>query len=296
MKINIYECLICPDCQSKLELHEHLICRSCGRIFLSREGVLNLLPRNLSQYDLAEEQFWSTDSKESLEAHPLLSLMVKSNVILYFWEQILPKLKLQGKVLEIGSGLGWLSSLVKLKFPETYVIATDVATAALLKSVQVSRFLDLEIDCFITSKVEQLPFENGFFDYVIGSAILHHTSPYKALRQIFRVLKENGTYIGIGELSIPRVLGFLWGSGFLMGSGHREKELGVKEGNYSFDQWRRFFEEAGFKDVRFSLERNPRYKQYSWFVNSYYQVVSRLPESLVERYLACSMGITAKKS
>lgn len=292
--MNIYEHLICPDCQAKLEMRKHLICRSCGRIFSSDDHFLNLLPTSLSQTDLAEEHFWATDAREGVKAHPLLALLVKSDLMLYFYEQILPKLRLQGKVLEIGSGSCWLSSLIKLVFPETYVIATDVAPSALLKGAQISEFLNSRIDYFIACKVEHLPFENDFFDYVIGSAILHHTCPQEAIHQIFRVLKNHGTYIGIGELAIPRMLSLLWGSRFGL-AGRREKELGVKEGNYSFNQWKRFFDETGFEKVRFSLERNPQYKHYHWFISFYYKVVSRLPELLVRRCLACSIMIIAKK-
>ena len=292
--MNICEHLICPDCQAKLEMHEHLVCRSCGRKFLNDSHFLNLLPTTLSKSDLAEENFWATDTREGVNVHPLLALLVKSEIIFYFYEQILPKLKLQGRVLEIGSGSSWLSSIIKLAFPEIYVIASDVAPSALCKGTQVSEFLNSRIDKFIACKIERLPFENEFFDFVIGSAVLHHTRTQEAINQIFRVLKNHGTYVGIRELAIPRMLGLLWGSRFGI-AGRREKELGVKEGNYSLNQWRKFFEDAGFEEIRFSLDMDPRYKYSHWFISLYYKVVSRLPEMLVKRCLACSIAIVAKK-
>jgi len=294
MNMNIYEHLICPDCQTKLQMHEHLICESCGRTFSRGDHFLNLLPASLSRVDLAEECFWATDSREGVKAHPLLGLLVKSDFMLYFHEQILPKLRLQGKILEIGSGSCWLSSIIKLIFPETYVITTDVAPSALIKGAQISKFLNARIDYFIACKVEHLPFENNFFDYIIGSSILHHTCPPEAIHQIFRVLKNHGTYIGIGELAIPRTLSLLWGSRFGL-PGRREKELGVKEGNYSFNQWKKFFDEAGFDEVKCNLEKDPQYKHYHWFISFYYKVISHLPELLVRRCLASSIMIIAKK-
>jgi ubiquinone/menaquinone biosynthesis C-methylase UbiE len=255
---------------------------------------MNLLPLNLSRSDIAEERFWATDPREGIRSHPLLALVVKRDNILYFYEQVLPSLRLHGKVLEIGSGSCWLSALIKLMFPELCVIASDVAPSALMKGMQVSQLLGSKIDYFVACKVEQLPFEDEFFDYVIGSAILHHTSPQQAIREIFRVLKNRGTYIGIGELIIPKPLSLLWSRFGL--AGRREKELGVKEGNYSLNQWKKFFNEAGFKEVTFDLERDPQYKQYHWFINLYYKMISRLPESLVKRFLACSVRIIAKKN
>ncbi len=108
--------------------------------------------------------------------------------------------------------------------------------SALDKGCQISAFMGSSIDYFVACKVEQLPFEDNFFDYVIGSAVLHHTCPEKSVKQIFRVLKGNGRYIGFGELATPRIMGYLWGR-FGM-AGRREKDLGVNEGEYSFGQWK----------------------------------------------------------
>jgi len=294
-EINICEHLICPNCKVKLEMRRQLICGHCGRVFpIGSDHIMDLLPTGLSESDNAEEHFWATDTRESVEAYPLLSLVHKGDVLLQFYEQVLPKLKLHGKVLEIGSGTCWLSSLIKLAFPETYVVATDVSHSALLKGIQVSEFLHARIDRFMTCKVEQLPFENDFFDYVIGSAVLHHTDPKRAIPEISRILKKRGSYIGIWELAIPRILGILWGSRFGL-AGRAEKEIGAKEGNYSLGQWKRFFEDFGFEEVIFSLERDPNYKHYHWFINLYYKVVAFLPELFVRRCLACNMAMTAKK-
>jgi ubiquinone/menaquinone biosynthesis C-methylase UbiE len=46
---------------------------------------------------------------------------------------------------------------------------------------------------FCKSRVEELPFENDFFDFVISSNAFHHFSnPEKALREAKRVLKPKG--------------------------------------------------------------------------------------------------------
>jgi len=73
------------------------------------------------------------------------------------------------------------------------------------------------------------------------------------------------------------------------------QELGVKEGNYSLSQWKRFFRSAGFEDLKISFERDPRYKQYHWFTGFYYNLISRLPDVLVKHCLASSIRITARK-
>jgi hypothetical protein len=67
-------------------------------VFFSSEGrFLNLLPINLRKVDLAEEQFWATDSREGIEANPLFALLVKKDSALYFHEKILPEMALMGE-------------------------------------------------------------------------------------------------------------------------------------------------------------------------------------------------------
>jgi SAM-dependent methyltransferase len=279
--MDIEEHLLCPDCRIRLERGEHLRCRSCGRVFPTPRGnFFTLLPAHLSQEDLAEEHFWSTDPKEGLIAHPNLELQMKRHEIAFFLERILPNVKLGGKILEIGSGACWLSSLIKLELPEAFVVASDVSPSALRKGEDISRFLNSEINTFVACKIESLPFEDGFFDYVIGSAVLHHTQPREALNQIIRVLRKGGEFVGTGETVIPRELGPLWRSKFGL-AGRREKELGVKEGSYSLGQWKRFFHRAGFVNVNFSHRMDPRYKQSNGLVNVYYQITSRMPRTLV---------------
>jgi len=291
--MDIRKHLICPDCQSKLDVNDGLICRICGRIFYEREGIFILLPSEVSAVDLSEERFWNTDSKEGVRVHPSLALLAKNGDIRFFYERILPELKLEGNVLEIGSGSCWLSSLVKFFFPNIFIVATDVAFSALCKGQQVSNFLKTKIDSLIACKAERIPFEGGFFDFVLGSAVLHHTNAHEALNQVFRVLKEGGLFIGLGEPSIPKMLKPLWSSRFI--AGWREKKLGVKEGSYSFSEWEKLFHESGFGDVQFKLRMEPKYREGSCLINLYYYAISFLPKSVVIRLLPCIIQVTARK-
>jgi len=77
-EISICNHLICPDCKIKLEMQGHLVCRHCGRFFpISHNQIIDLLPTSLSKADVAEEHFWATDTRQGVNAHPLLSLVHK---------------------------------------------------------------------------------------------------------------------------------------------------------------------------------------------------------------------------
>lgn len=292
--MDIRDHLVCPECKVRLEGTERLRCRSCGRIFAANGNFFNLLPLRLSREDFAEEQFWATDPKEGLNSDPRLTLTAKKIEMTFFRERILPNVDLKGKILEIGSGACWLSSLVKLASPEAFIVASDVSTSALRKGERVSQLLKTRIDAYVTCKIESLPFEDGLFDWVIGSAVLHHTEPREALIQVFRVLSNRGRFIGTGETIIPRRLSPLWSSrlGF---AGRREKQLGVKEGSFSYAQWKSFFDQAGFHTANFSLRMDPQYKQGGGLVNFYYQIVSRIPQVFVLTSLACVAVVVANK-
>lgn len=264
------------------------------RVFETHDNFYNLLPYHLSEEDFAEEIFWSMDPVEGFNAPLSLTLKIKEPEIDFFREEIMPKMRLRGRILEIGSGACWLSSLVKLASPENFVVASDVSPSALCKGRKLSKSLNAKIDAFVTCKVESLPFESGFFDCVIGSAVLHHTRPYEALAQIHRVLRKNGELLGTGETIVPREFDTIWKSrvGF---AGKRERKLRVREGAYSLDQWKRFFIEAGFDSIRFGSRMSPKYKRGRGLTSAYFSIVSRLPDSFVLRFLPCVAVLVAIK-
>lgn len=294
--MDIEQRLICPDCSEKLSKSEseQLRCPSCGRTFHIQGRLINLLPTRLKKEDFAEEEFWKTDLKEGLEAEPNLAIRAKEPEISFTLEKILPNLKLTGTILEIGSGACWLSALTKKAFPDTFVVASDVSVAALNKGQQVVAHFRTQIDRYVACKAENLPFEDEVFDYVIGSAVLHHTELPKALAQIFRVLKEGGRLIGTGEPVIPRALGLLWKSGLVSG-GRRQKELGVKEGSYSLSQWREYFHRTRFRQAEFIPRMHPQYKKASAVLRAYYHLTCNIPTIAVLSFFPCVVLIAASK-
>ncbi|MCX8054695.1 MAG: class I SAM-dependent methyltransferase, partial [Ignavibacteria bacterium] len=62
--------------------------------------------------------------------------------------------------------------------------------------IEPEKYLHLNINPFYKIDLTHIIFENDTFDYVIANHILEHIPDYqKALKEIFRVLKPNGTAI-----------------------------------------------------------------------------------------------------
>lgn len=242
----------------------------------------------------SEEEFWGSDPVEGTSAHPLLALVHKRDQVLYYWQKILPQFEPSGVVLEVGSGSGWLSAINNIRFPLNTQVATDVSKNALQKGLQVSSLIEAKLDYLVAAPTEILPFTDSSFDFVIGCAVLHHTHLSKATREIYRVLKPGGTYLGFREPFIPKALAVVWGSRFGLAGG-RQHELGVREGLYTLKEWESAFRSAGFASVDLNLEKDPRYQNHNWFVNVYYRVVQHLPDGFIRKCLACSFVVKARK-
>jgi SAM-dependent methyltransferase len=104
--------------------------------------------------------------------------------------------KYQGKILDIGCGNG--KRLLKLKEDDWDTYGVEISDIA----SKHARELGLNI---FTSTLEQAEFEDEFFDVVILSHVLEHLSdPNITLKEIYRVLKNDGKLI----ISIPNVDSF----------------------------------------------------------------------------------------
>ena len=98
-------------------------------------------------------------------------------------------LKTGDKVLEIGCGTGYFTREI-------------VKTGALVTAIDISpELLDIAKQEIIESNVHfmidnayELSFGDHTFDSVVGSSVLHHLEPEKAIRELFRVLKPGGSF------------------------------------------------------------------------------------------------------
>jgi len=144
------------------------------------------------------------------------------------------------KVLEIGCGNGEFSKrFVGIKAKMTCVDISPEFIALLKKN-----YHGTNID-FVCADVEKLPFSDNYFDAVIGNGVLHHLNIDIAVKEIHRVLKNDGKiFFSEPNLLNPEV--------FLETKVHWIGKLAQKtEDECAFTKWgiKKFFQNNGFKNV-----------------------------------------------
>jgi len=103
--------------------------------------------------------------------------------------------------LEIGSGTGYFSLNLLQAGAIRAATCTDISPGMLATLRANAERLGLEVEAVATG-AEELPFEDGAFDLVLGHAILHHIPDLsKAFAEFHRVLRPGGTVVFAGEPS-----------------------------------------------------------------------------------------------
>jgi ubiquinone/menaquinone biosynthesis C-methylase UbiE len=96
------------------------------------------------------------------------------------------------KILDVGCGDGVLSEFIKKR---NNYIGMDISKSLIKRAKK--RYKGFN---FMVADAANIPFKNNTFDIVVCSEVLEHTlSPKKIIKELWRVLKENGMAI----ISIP---------------------------------------------------------------------------------------------
>ena len=106
-----------------------------------------------------------------------------------------------GRVLEVGAGTGFFTINLALggALPDARLEATDISQGMLDVCERNGREHGLTITT-TQGDAEDLPYDDGAFDLVIGHAFIHHLPvPGKALQEMHRVLAPGGTLVIAGE-------------------------------------------------------------------------------------------------
>ena len=144
-------------------------------------------------------------------------------------------------VLELGCGTGYFTR--ELAHSGAHIVAIDVSPELL----EIAR-----ADCpasNVSYEIQNacaMSYRDAVFDSVVGSSVLHHLDIKEALREIYRVLKVDGTiYFTEPNMLNPQIA-------IQKNVSWVKRKLGDSPDETAFFRWslRRLLKETGFRDVR----------------------------------------------
>ncbi|NTU80241.1 MAG: class I SAM-dependent methyltransferase [Chloroflexales bacterium] len=310
----IWSIIACPECGSPLVAEATdggLACErsACGFRSSHRGQVYNLLPRSLDQFQHAEHNWrqqhydrlarsvaqMSPDQYRTFRLLDTITYYSFTSQFAFFRDHFSKQHRLRGRGLEVGGSNGQLSGFVKLFYPETEMVTSDVAPVNVELAEELARLLGFGTDYFVMADAERLPFRPGSFDFLCSSGMLHHLGDMRrALRAGRAALKPGGRWYIVNELSIGALPRLFWNSR-LGQKGKWALTTGIRENSYTLSEWRRFFAEQEFKIVDMYFQRDPRYKLLSWPRALYYAAVARLPLALLRAGVPCEINFVLEK-
>lgn len=111
-----------------------------------------------------------------------------------------------GKVLEIGAGTGFFVINLTQAGLVHEPYATDISPGMVEVCLRNAQNVGIPNMKARTADAENLPFEDNFFDMVVGHAVIHHLPDVEAaFKEAYRVLKPGGVLVIAGE---PTRIGF----------------------------------------------------------------------------------------
>jgi SAM-dependent methyltransferase len=310
----IWDIICCPECSGPLrpgEQVDQILCGNpaCGFASHRQGRLLNLLPKALDQHQQAENAFRErinqqrADEVIQMSADQLRRYRLLNQITYYaftsqyfiFRDTFSKQYSLQGRGLEIGGAMGQLSGFVRLFYPNTQMVASDVAPFNLELGIELAELLGFETEYFVMADAERLPFQPESFDFICSSGMLHHLGNLpQALQHGRAALKPNGRWYSVNELAIGGLPRLIWNSR-LGQKGRWADDTGIRENSYTLKEWQAFFKDQGFRIVDQRFHRNPKHKLLSWPRALYYALIARLPSGLIRMGIPCEVNFVLEK-
>lgn len=156
--------------------------------------MLNLMSYNIK---MGRKRFLRIESIPSVFAMGYAFFIGKSRIAKEIYSDIADEFTERissGRILDVGTGPGFLPILIAKKAPEIEISGIDLSEGMVKLARKNSMRGGLsERVKFFRANALSMPFENEFFDFVISTFSFHHWSkPVDCLKEIQRVLKKDG--------------------------------------------------------------------------------------------------------
>jgi SAM-dependent methyltransferase len=249
--------LRCPACRAPLPpiSDTGTTCVECAAEYAVRNGIIDLLPvpsssverelRGLARENNVDLDGQSLDAVKYLWAGPIASTSElmdasRSEAVQYYQQTTAAYFEALGRA-QLDSGL----RVVEIGSERTHHflrVIRDLCTEAYTLNIfyhLAAENESAEWPTRVIGDVNDLPFNDNYFDLVVCSATLHHSvTPEQALKEIARILRPGGRAIVVNE----PIAGWLKWLGGSLGHG-RDHE--IHEDPASYRTWRRCVRESG---------------------------------------------------
>jgi ubiquinone/menaquinone biosynthesis C-methylase UbiE len=109
-------------------------------------------------------------------------------------------------VLDYGCGVGSITEKIA-KFNPEKLVGIDISEVSINKAIENAKNLNLQIE-YSVDNCENLKLKENTFDLVFGSGILHHLNIKKGVKEINRILKNDGEMVFLEPLGTNPLINF----------------------------------------------------------------------------------------
>lgn len=202
------------------------------------------------------------------------------------------KLTENQKILELGSSHGWASAILKARFPNCYVVASDLVDECLIHASGYEQLLEARIDEKWAFNCRHIPFADNQFDLIFTFASFHHFFNGKgnyeqSLKEIVRVLKPGGRAVFLYEPSSPAYL-------YPLAYKRVNKRQITEEVDEDLLVKSRLTSYCKSIDVRISFDLVPFYFHRNPLPTIYYFILSKIP--FLKQLLPCTVNVSILKN
>ncbi|GAC1303315.1 MAG: hypothetical protein NVSMB19_13220 [Vulcanimicrobiaceae bacterium] len=170
------------------------------------------MPLEFTKEQQAEIAHWAVDPVERPGGDFLENMVAKiaefGPVFVRCLDEYAPFFGKRTRVLELGGGQGWASCMLKHRFPDAVVTATDISPHAVASIKTWETALGVHVDVSASCTSDSVPFPDESFDVVFAFAAAHHFRTHRrTFGEIARVLAPGGTLFYFYE---PSCTGFVY--------------------------------------------------------------------------------------
>jgi SAM-dependent methyltransferase len=157
----------------------------------------------LAERESKEIRFWEMSPTESPEADSIENILNKTGEAKVFLERLHAHehyFSSSRNILEIGSGQGWASCLVKRLYPDAHVTSSDISPAAIASLYKWEHIWRVKLDDAVACRSYEIPFGDCSFDLIFAFRAAHHfTRHRRTMLELKRVLRPGGIALYLNE-------------------------------------------------------------------------------------------------